>query len=111
VTFRRFASNLHPAQLEHDRILALEMASQCRWNLFLQKICLPGEAGSGCNEPGGDGAVNIERLPAVPQMQPQNSRTLENQGVLERFPGNHRQKNLIENFIDPMLPAFTVHGN
>jgi len=87
------------------------MASQRRWNLFLQKTCLCGEIWGGRNQFGCDVAVDIELLAAVPKMQVQNPRTLENKCIAQWFPGNHRQKNLIENFVDPLVSAFGIHCN
>jgi hypothetical protein len=84
VAFRWLTNNIHPAQLELDWILTLEMASQRRWNLFLQKTCLRSEVWGVRNQLGCDVAVNIERLPAVPKMQIQNSCALEN----KRVPGD-----------------------
>ena len=97
---------MHSAQLIFDWILSLEMASQRRWNLFLQKTCLCGEIWGGRNQFGCDVAVDIERLAAVPKMQVQNPRALENKCIPQWFPGNHSQKNLIENFVDPVVSAF-----
>src|ERR1700722_9989805 len=87
------------------------MASQRWWNLLLQKICLLSQVWGGCNQFGGYIAVNIERLPTVLKIQIQNSCALEDKRIPQRFPSDHSQKNLIENFVDPVVSALAVHYN
>src|SRR5450631_3538956 len=44
-------------------------------------------------------------------MKTQYSRTLENKRISQRFPSDHRKKNLIEDFVDPAFSALGIHGD
>src|SRR5258708_34820198 len=85
------------------------MASPRRWNLCFQETCLRGGVWGGLSQFGRQVAVDIQRLTNVPKVQIQNSRALENQSISERFRTNHSKKDLVEAFVDPVIPVLAVH--